>query len=52
MNLFCPFDLYCLFYRCPEDRVDGTNVKSGHQKGRIADKISLFERETFLTIKY
>ncbi|KAG1932640.1 beta/gamma crystallin domain-containing protein [Pimephales promelas] len=30
--------------RCPEDRVDGTNVKSGHQKGRIADKISLFER--------
>ncbi|XP_056098794.1 mucin-17 [Rhinichthys klamathensis goyatoka] len=30
--------------RCPEDRVDGTNVKSSHQKGRIADKISLFER--------
>ncbi|XP_059366425.1 beta/gamma crystallin domain-containing protein 1-like [Carassius carassius] len=27
--------------RYPEDRVDGTNVKS---KGRIADKISLFER--------
>uniref|UniRef100_A0A8C2HUE4 Crystallin beta-gamma domain containing 1b n=1 Tax=Cyprinus carpio TaxID=7962 RepID=A0A8C2HUE4_CYPCA len=27
--------------RFPEDRVDGTNVKS---KGRIADKISLFER--------
>ncbi|XP_077088146.1 uncharacterized protein LOC143740013 isoform X1 [Siphateles boraxobius] len=30
--------------RCPDDRVDGTNVKSSHQKGRIADKISLFER--------
>uniref|UniRef100_A0A671SV52 Absent in melanoma 1 protein-like n=2 Tax=Sinocyclocheilus anshuiensis TaxID=1608454 RepID=A0A671SV52_9TELE len=27
--------------RFPEDKVDGTNVKS---KGRIADKISLFER--------
>ncbi|XP_043086725.1 mucin-17 [Puntigrus tetrazona] len=27
--------------RCPEDRVDTTNVKA---KGRIADKISLFEK--------
>ncbi|XP_052430015.1 mucin-5AC-like, partial [Carassius gibelio] len=30
--------------RFPEDRVDGTNVKSSHNKARIADKISLFER--------
>ncbi|XP_051974298.1 beta/gamma crystallin domain-containing protein 1 [Xyrauchen texanus] len=29
--------------RCPEERVDGTTVKSGHRVGRIADKISLFE---------
>ncbi|XP_067283612.1 beta/gamma crystallin domain-containing protein 1 [Pseudorasbora parva] len=32
--------------RCPEDRVDGTNVKTSHQKGRIADKINLFEKGT------
>ncbi|KTF90105.1 hypothetical protein cypCar_00016553 [Cyprinus carpio] len=30
--------------RLPENRVDGTNVKSSLQKARIADKISLFER--------
>ncbi|XP_016117549.1 microtubule-associated protein 1B-like [Sinocyclocheilus grahami] len=30
--------------RFPEDRVDGTNVKSSHHKAQIADKISLFER--------
>ncbi|XP_051976525.1 beta/gamma crystallin domain-containing protein 1-like [Xyrauchen texanus] len=37
--------------RGPEERVDGTTVKSSHHAGRIADKISLFENQAVSALK-
>ncbi|XP_051546496.1 beta/gamma crystallin domain-containing protein 1-like [Myxocyprinus asiaticus] len=37
--------------RYPEERVDGTTVKSSHHVGRIADKISLFESQAVSALK-